>query len=59
MRIVTIAAACAALLTLLGCGNTTEQRAATGAMGGAVVGTVLGGPLVGAAAGGTVGAIAD
>lgn len=38
------------------CGDTVEQRAATGALGGAAVGTVLGGPIVGTAAGATVGA---
>lgn len=40
----------------VGCGNTVEQRAATGALGGAAVGTVLGGPIIGTAAGATVGA---
>lgn len=43
-------------LALAGCGDTIEQRAATGALGGAAVGTVLGGPIVGTAAGATVGA---
>lgn len=44
------------LLALSACGNTVGQRAATGGVGGAVVGTVLGGPIVGTAAGATVGA---
>jgi osmotically inducible lipoprotein OsmB len=43
-------------LLLTACGDTVEQRAATGALGGAAVGTVLGGPIVGTAAGATVGA---
>jgi osmotically inducible lipoprotein OsmB len=43
-------------LLLSSCGDTVEQRAATGALGGAAVGTVLGGPIVGTAAGATVGA---
>lgn len=47
---------CALPLALAACGNTVEQRAATGALGGAAVGTVLGGPIVGTAAGATVGA---
>lgn len=45
-----------ALLALAACGNTMTQRTATGALGGAAVGTVLGGPIVGTAAGATVGA---
>ena len=45
-----------AVLALSACGNTVGQRAATGGVGGAVVGTVLGGPIVGTAAGATVGA---
>ena len=44
------------LLALSACGNTVGQLAATGGVGGAVVGTVLGGPIVGTAAGATVGA---
>lgn len=59
MRVLTTAAAFAALFGLSACGDTTEERAATGALGGAVVGTAVGGPLVGAAAGGTVGAVTD
>jgi osmotically inducible lipoprotein OsmB len=41
------------------CGDTVEQRAATGALGGAAVGTVLGGPIIGTAAGATVGAVSQ
>jgi osmotically inducible lipoprotein OsmB len=41
---------------LAACGDTVSQRAATGGLGGAAVGTVLGGPVVGTAAGATVGA---
>jgi hypothetical protein len=48
-----------AMLTLTACGNTRGERAATGALGGAAVGTVLGGPIVGTAAGGTVGALSQ
>jgi hypothetical protein len=49
----------AALLLLAGCGRTTEQRAATGGVGGVVVGALLGGPIgavIGGAAGGLGGA---
>lgn len=46
----------ASCLLATACGDTVEQRAATGALGGAAVGTVLGGPIVGTAAGATVGA---
>jgi hypothetical protein len=49
----------AALLLLTGCGRTTEQRAASGGVGGVVVGALLGGPIgavVGGAAGGLGGA---
>jgi osmotically inducible lipoprotein OsmB len=47
--------ACLALLALAACGDTTEERAATGALRGAVTGTVVGGP-VGAAVGAAAGA---
>ncbi len=43
-------------LALSGCGDTVAERAATGGIGGAVVGTALGGPIIGTAAGATVGA---
>ncbi|HEX6142711.1 MAG TPA: hypothetical protein VFZ01_08340 [Geminicoccaceae bacterium] len=42
-------------LVLAGCGDTTEQRAASGGLGGAAAGAVVGGP-VGAVVGGAVGA---
>lgn len=46
-----------ATATLLGaCGTTTEQRVATGALGGAAVGAVTGGDVGGAVVGGAVGA---
>jgi len=41
-------------LLLAGCGDTTEQKAATGALGGAAAGAVVGGPI-GAAVGAGVG----
>ncbi len=56
MRIITTGCIVAALLGLAACGDTTEQRAATGAIGGAVAGTAVGAPLVGGAAGAAVGA---
>jgi uncharacterized membrane protein len=51
-----------ALLWVAGCGETTEQRAASGGLGGAAAGAVVGGPVgavVGAAAGATGGAVLD
>ena len=48
---------------LLGaCGQTTEERAATGGLGGAATGAVVGGPagaVVGGAAGAGAGAVMD
>jgi hypothetical protein len=47
-----------ALLFAAGCGETTEERAASGGLGGAAAGAVIGGPigaLVGGAAGATGG----
>lgn len=55
MRLV-IVPAFAALLALTACGDTVEERAATGGLGGAVVGTAVGGPLVGAGVGAVTGA---
>ena len=46
-----------AMLLLAACGDTVGERAATGGVGGAVVGTAVGGPIVGTAAGATVGAL--
>jgi uncharacterized membrane protein len=61
MRIST-AFALAAALALAGCGQTTTDRALTGAgfgaAGGALLGAVVGAPLIGALAGGAVGATA-
>lgn len=55
MRITAIVALVAAAAALTGCGNTLEEQAATGALGGALVGTAVDAPLAGAAAGGAVG----
>ena len=44
-----------ALLLLAACGSNTEQRAATGGLGGMAAGALIGGP-VGAVAGAAVGA---
>ena len=52
----------AASLLLVACGGTTEERAATGGLGGAAAGAVVGGPvgaIVGGAAGATGGAVMD
>ncbi len=59
MRTFRTIAVLAGLLVLAACGETTEQRAATGALGGAAVGTAIGGPVAGAAVGGTVGALSE
>ncbi len=59
MRTFKALAALVGLLVLAACGETTEQRAATGALGGAAVGTAIGGPIAGAAVGGTVGALSE
>ena len=56
MRVITVASFLAAALALGACGETVTTRAATGGLGGAVVGTALGGPIIGTAAGATVGA---
>jgi hypothetical protein len=56
------AAAALGLLLLAACGETTEQRAATGGLGGAAAGAVVGGPVgavIGGAAGATGGAVLD
>jgi hypothetical protein len=53
----------AAVLTLLAaCGQSVEERSATGALGGAAAGAVVGGPVgavVGGAAGAGAGAVLD
>ncbi|MCE3250774.1 MAG: hypothetical protein K0R41_4599 [Geminicoccaceae bacterium] len=51
-----------ALLVLTACGQSMEERAATGGLGGAAAGAVVGGPVgavVGGAAGATGGAVLD
>lgn len=54
----TAAALILATPLIAACGNTTTERAATGALGGAVVGEVVAGePLAGAAIGGLGGAL--
>jgi uncharacterized surface protein with fasciclin (FAS1) repeats len=52
----------AATIFLAACGGTTEERAATGGLGGAAAGAVVGGPvgaIVGGAAGAAGGAVMD
>jgi uncharacterized surface protein with fasciclin (FAS1) repeats len=52
----------AVTIFLAACGGTTEERAATGGLGGAAAGAVVGGPvgaIVGGAAGATGGAVMD
>jgi uncharacterized surface protein with fasciclin (FAS1) repeats len=61
MRQAHIALSAAAIL-LAACGGTTEERAATGGLGGAAAGAVVGGPvgaIVGGAAGAAGGAVMD
>jgi osmotically inducible lipoprotein OsmB len=57
MRIPGITWLAAALVALAACGDTVGERAATGGLGGAVVGTAVGGPIIGTAAGATAGAL--
>jgi hypothetical protein len=54
-RLSLLGASVGALLLLTACGDTTEQRAATGGLGGVAAGALVGGP-VGAVIGGAVGA---
>lgn len=61
-RLALAAAPLAAFLLLAACGDTTEQRAATGGLGGAAAGAAVGGPagaVVGGAAGAGAGAVLD
>ncbi|HYG26473.1 MAG TPA: YMGG-like glycine zipper-containing protein [Caulobacteraceae bacterium] len=53
----TLALAASAAL-LAGCGTTTEQRVASGALGGAAAGAVMNNDVRGAVVGGAVGAAA-
>jgi hypothetical protein len=55
MRNFTFTALTASLFLLAACGDTTEKRAATGALIGGGAGLVAGAPLVGAGAGAAVG----
>ncbi len=55
LRIGTLLVSTCVVLGLAACGADTEQRAATGGLGGAAAGAVVGGP-VGAVVGGAVGA---
>ncbi|MGQ9368682.1 peptidoglycan-binding domain-containing protein [Azospirillum sp. ST 5-10] len=57
-KIPMMVAASGLALALAACGNTTEQRSATGGAGGAVAGALVGGP-VGAVVGGVGGAAAS
>ncbi|WP_420470003.1 glycine zipper 2TM domain-containing protein [Brevundimonas sp. FT23042] len=50
--------AVAALTLLAACGTTMEQRAATGAIGGAVAGQAIGGDTGATVAGAAIGAVA-
>jgi hypothetical protein len=54
-RCLLLGASVTALMFLAACGSTTEERAATGGLGGAAAGAVVGGP-VGAVVGGAAGA---
>jgi uncharacterized surface protein with fasciclin (FAS1) repeats len=57
-----VGAAGSMVLFLAACGGTTEERAATGGLGGAAAGAVVGGPVgavVGGAVGATSGAVLD
>jgi hypothetical protein len=62
MRSITLAALAVAGVALAACGSTTEQRVATGALGGAAAGAVLGGgtgAVVGGVGGAAAGAVVD
>ena len=56
--LIKLAPAAAVLSLLAACGTTMEQRAATGAIGGAVVGQAVGGNPGATVAGAAVGAVA-
>ncbi|HET6468052.1 MAG TPA: YMGG-like glycine zipper-containing protein [Geminicoccaceae bacterium] len=59
----TVFGACVGALLLLGaCGESVQQRAATGGLGGAAAGAMVGGPVgavVGGGAGAATGAVLD
>jgi hypothetical protein len=61
-RIGVLGAAMSALWLLSACGDTVEERAASGGLGGAAAGAVVGGPvgaIVGGAAGATGGTVIE
>lgn len=58
MRVVTILSMIAGL-ALAACGNTTEERAASGGLIGGAAGLAVGAPVVGAAVGAGAGAVTD
>lgn len=57
-KLVLVTALMAGAFALSACGHTKEQRAATGAIGGAVVGQVLGGSTAATIGGAVVGGVA-
>jgi len=59
MRTLGLAAALAGLFALAGCGDSTEQRAASGGLIGGAAGLAVGAPLVGAGVGAGVGVATD
>ena len=56
--IIKLAPAIGVLALLAACGSTMEQRAATGAIGGAVAGQVIGGDTGSTVAGAAIGGVA-
>ncbi len=59
MRKLMIIPALAGLLALAACGDTTEQRAASGGLIGGAAGLAVGAPIVGAGVGAGAGALSD
>ena len=58
MRIITILAVFAGL-ALAGCGDTTEERAASGGLIGGAAGLAVGAPIAGAAVGAGTGVVTE
>jgi hypothetical protein len=58
MRIITVFAVLAGV-GLAACGDTTQERAASGGLIGGAAGLAVGAPIVGAAAGAGTGAVTD
>ena len=58
MRIIIVLAALAGL-SLVACGNTTEERAASGGLIGGAAGLAVGAPVAGAAVGAGAGAVTE